>query len=749
MIFNKQQQPQINNSTLIYTMRNPSKATIVFSILLLLSVKVAAQYQFQIFSGTSVTVEGEQLAMPWAGGLNGAQYNQMDLNNDGFEDIIVFDRSMQLIKCFLYNDGLYNYTPAFNDFFPKGIFNFLILVDFNSDGKKDLFTAGNLGMIAYENVGVSNIPKWEKTSDFLLYESQSGNEVNLQLAFNDYPHISDIDKDGDIDVLNFNTNGLASNIIFYQNQSVELGLPLNMKNLKEVNRAWGNFEECNCGSFAFGTDDCDNNKQARGALHAGGKSVFVTDFNDDNILDLITSHQECAELYSYSGASAGINPIYTSVSSNFPNSTNPAAFNYYPNLMPLINPADNTTDLLVSPNLEAQLSIGVNYKSSNWYYREQADGSFKLATKAFLQQEMIDLGIQASPAFFDVDADGDLDMFVAYSNGQDDLSVNSGIAFYENTGTASTPSFELRDDNYLDFVSSVFYNLLIQFTDLNNDGLMDLAFQATKENGQNNLYLVFATSGGLDINNALAIDDIFIGFGYSFHLADVTGSSEYDLLVGKSSGGLILYENTGAGTAPVFTKLDNNYLSIQDSFDRSGLKITTADIDNDSKQDLLLTDQSGVIKVYSDFRSGSALFDTLFIYNEQLESFSTTNLGARNTITAAPLFNENFGTIILGTISGGLTLLRNTEEFPLRSPTGSAKLQIFPNPNNGKSLNIRLSEPAKVSITTLSGKVVIKDLNLSGGVNIVPIQTLENGLYIISAKFGKKNVESKKLVVDR
>jgi len=711
---------------------------------LLLSHVSFSQYQFQFYQDTPVQVGAKNLELPWVGGLNGVQYSQMDLDGDNSEDLIAYDRSSKLVHCFLFKDGEYNYAPSYNDFFPGEIFNFLILVDFDADGKKDLFTAGNLGMVTYKNVG-SNIPQWEKLSNFLTYESKSGNEVNLQLINNDYPNISDIDNDGDVDILAFNTSGLESSIVFYKNLSIEEGQSPNMNELVEEDTRWGNFEECNCGSFAFDTEDCNIGQQERGALHAGGKSVFAEYLDDDNIIDLITSHQECAELYSYSGASAGINPEYSAVNTSFPNATNPASFNYYPNTMAIRNSAGQK-DLIISPNLEAQLSIAVNYKSSNWYYSKNENGNYALNTKAFLQEDMIDLGIQSSPSLIDYDNDNDLDLFVAYTNTNGNNVIYSGIALFENIGDASSPSFSLINEDYLNFNSTAFSNLLIQFTDLNKDGEIDLALQAT-ENGQNALYTCISQNGQIDINKRNVIDNVFIGFGYSFHFVEISDESKLDLLVGKSSGGLIHYENIGTVGNPSFQQANNTYLSISDDFFRSSLKLTTSDVDADGNTDLIVADQSGVIKVYADFKSETEEFDTLYVYNEVQKRFTKTDLGSKNSLTTGSLFNAEYPSVITGSISGGLNILRNVSEYPVEESSSESKFSFFPNPNDGNNLMIELQQAATISIITLSGELVLNDLKLQAGSNSISLESLKEGLYIISAAFDKNDFESRKLLI--
>ena len=79
------------------------------------------------------------------------------------------------------------------------------------------------------------------------------------------------------------------------------------------------------------------------------------------------------------------------------------------------------------------------------------------------------------PEFVDIENNGVLDMFAAYGhNGGGDL------AYYKNSGTASTPDFEEVVYNPFEinpgstFASSDDYSSITQFVDLNDDGLIDL-----------------------------------------------------------------------------------------------------------------------------------------------------------------------------------------------------------------------------------------------------------------------------------
>ncbi|HMQ00085.1 MAG TPA: VCBS repeat-containing protein, partial [Cyclobacteriaceae bacterium] len=92
---------------------------------------------------------GQLLNFPWAGGLNSPQFNTMDLNADGKEDLVVYDRAGNRLFTFLQENGKYVYAPEYERQFPEGIRHWLLLSDFNGDGKKDIFTSDPFGLKVY------------------------------------------------------------------------------------------------------------------------------------------------------------------------------------------------------------------------------------------------------------------------------------------------------------------------------------------------------------------------------------------------------------------------------------------------------------------------------------------------------------------------------------------------------------------------------------------------------------------------
>ena len=131
-------------------------------------------------------VGGEAIISPFVGGLNSPQFSKADLNNDGQDDLYLFDREGNKSMTFI-NQGEngeidYVYAPEFEKNFPE-LNNWVALRDFNMDGVMDLFAhsdfAGIQGVIAYR--GLYN------NEDELVFE-----RVNFDNAFNviDFPPLT-------------------------------------------------------------------------------------------------------------------------------------------------------------------------------------------------------------------------------------------------------------------------------------------------------------------------------------------------------------------------------------------------------------------------------------------------------------------------------------------------------------------------------------------------------------------------------
>jgi hypothetical protein len=89
-------------------------------------------------------------------------------------------------------------------------------------------------------VSASSLLAWKLVADPLATQGSSG-LINLQTYFSDIPAITDLDEDGDLDLLTYNALGLR--VEYHQNQSMERFGHADSLVFKRVNPCWGRFEQ--------------------------------------------------------------------------------------------------------------------------------------------------------------------------------------------------------------------------------------------------------------------------------------------------------------------------------------------------------------------------------------------------------------------------------------------------------------------------------------------------------------------------
>jgi hypothetical protein len=679
---------------------------------LLVPALAEAQFTYSVDQSIPVEINGKNLAMPWAGGLNAAQINTMDLNGDNKPDLVIFDRTINKVITFLNQNNQYIYSPDYESFFPAEVDQWMLLRDFNCDGKKDIFTSDPLGMVAFVNTTQPGKQiSWRPYNPDLSKKpkpilTQGFNVVNLVVRIDDVPAIDDVDGDGDLDILNF----------YFVGQGVEWHKNVSTRSdtlqLQRITQEWGNFKECNCGKVSFDGGITCINPIGR-TQHTVGRSLLSLDFDNDGARELFFSEESCTNLYLLNNEGTASNAAMTSFST-FP-STGPLSMPFFPASYSEDVDFDGVPDLIVSPNLGSRTAADapflVDFQKSLYLFKNSGTKQlpqFNFTKSDFLQSEMIDVGDYSVPAFFDFDGDGDQDMFVSnYIK----ASLSSTIHQFENIGSAQTPSFKLINEDFFSLSILNQYNFKIQFVDMNGDAKIDLAFSASaKRNGATEIYFLANSANDKFIitDPVLKETNFLIDFSENWTIVDVDKDGLNDILVGNDTGGIEYWKNQGPTTAYKYTLAKSDFLGIGNSTDRQNLTMTAADLDADGLAELIVGDQRGKLSIFGDFRAQNANLAGAenIIFNEQTKNYESRNLGGRAWPTTANLFNSNTPSIIVGNTLGGLMILKNDggKELP-----GQPEISIYPNPytfSEAIPLKIRADRNVTVQFYNLLGQKI-------------------------------------------
>ena len=127
------------------------KKIIITFFLLIFQINLATS-QINFSRDTSVKIIQNSIILEnaWNGGINSSQFSEIDLNLDGIKDIIVFDRSGNKLSPYLNIDGKFIFSPEYRESFPK-IENWILLEDYDCDGRNDIFTYSTAGISVYKN----------------------------------------------------------------------------------------------------------------------------------------------------------------------------------------------------------------------------------------------------------------------------------------------------------------------------------------------------------------------------------------------------------------------------------------------------------------------------------------------------------------------------------------------------------------------------------------------------------------------
>lgn len=726
-----------------------------------LALALPAQNVIPRMGGVTVFENGDQLRNPSAGGFNVPEFSAIDLDLDGTDDLMAFDRSGYKVVTFL-NHGTanqvdYHFAPEYAAAFPTDITDFALCADFDCDGKKDLFYGINSRIKVLRNTSTPGNLSFQLYRDTLLTDYGAGPAL-IFLYQGDIPALVDVDGDEDLDVLAYNPGGTT--VEWHKNMVKENTGSCAGLEMEVADRCWGRFQESGLNQSLTLGITC---RTAPGAPIPGrpqahsGSTIAAFDEDADGDYELVIGDLLYDGLtYCHNNGTPTAADV-DSVDVTFPSYDASVALDIFAAGYFVDVNNDGKLDMIAAPN---GTNVSVNYDNS-WYYQNIDPGNGVVLTrekKNFLTDEMIDVGLGAYPAFFDANADGLTDLVIGTQLRKISAS-NEGctLVLYENTGTASVPVFTLTNRNYGSLNNVLTGNLnglTPAFGDMDGDGDEDLVLgdidghlhylQNTAATGQP---ASFPTAQ----QNYLGID---IGQFAAPAIADIDGDGKKDLIVGEFGGTLNYFRNIGTAQSPSFsaTPDDANWGGIDvQPLCCTGFSMPTIFVNPEhGRLDLVVGSEKGDLFYYRDFQpelGGSFTLDQA--------NFGEIREGGRTAIAGRDLTGDGVWEWAVGNVRGGIGfysgngLLTGLHPEPASAPVG---WEAYPNPTAGR-IDLRLEAghtgTMHCEVMDLQGRVLRSARQSAAATAHMDIADLSPGIYLLRLELNGRFVGVKRIELMR
>ena len=726
-------------------------------------------FKYAINDSIEVIKNNQPLIEPWAGGMNNPQFNEIDVDFDCIKDLVVFDRSGNIIRVFINNGTTnqpsYRYAPEYANFFPSDLNHFLLLRDFNNDGKEDIFTEVPAGIKVYKNVSDS-VLKFELYTDLLLADFNNGT-TNVNTLHIDYPCIDDVDGDGDLDILSY--YHIFKRVDYYENISTSN----DTLRLDYGNSCWGNFFKSASTDSIILSSNCKGSipsaSQTKSSGHPGA-SLLTIDLDASGVKDLLMGVIGFSNLFKLHNVGSPQAAHIINTDYHYPGATNVAVdLPTFPVSFFLDVNNNGRKDLIVSTNDKDR---GLD-TSNVWFYDNfgaNNQPNFQFNRKNLLVGDQIDVGTMAFPIIADISGDqipdliiGNLGYFVSYEDVNHELVRVSQIAYYKNIGTIINPVFEFVTDDLAGLSALNLDRITPTIADLDGDGDNDLLFG--EETGSLRYYRNTAPMGSTA--NFVLVGDTFMhqnfGPNPSPFLFDINSDNKLDLLVGQRSGVVKLFLNQGTTTNPIFSNVEVDTLGGVVNYHGydSNVMPYVGDLNGDSNFVLVMADSKGNLLYYdgigSNFMGTYTITDSLKVSNSMV-SVTGGNLNANDSLEL--IIGERTGGLLFYNLDAAAyayspyprdTCGQNDPDAIWEINNQNPSFDIYPNPNNGSfrvEINTTEQGAGVISIIDLSGKTIgMQNFNsVQNSKFDFNNQDIKPGIYIVQIQISETVYRSKLVI---
>ncbi len=342
------------------------------SLAFLLSLLLGSALYGQDFLGSDFNYEHG------SPGWYSPQIYEINWNNDGNTDLLVFDRAVGESMIYLWFQGTYVYSHEESQSLPK-FKEWVVVTDADGDGTDDIYSCAvsQSGMFFYRG---------HRGKDRLTFQREgsivTSDQTKIKIDPIDIPAIRDISGDGIADILTFDNAGTY--VYFYQG--------IAPTNFTLQDDCWGRFLEPGLNNEIVYTQQdtvCPvTNTLNRNGPHAGS-TVFLRDFDSDGDLDLLLGDLSSSQMTLLEMDSLDSTPIVDSVITDYPSPEEKINLGDFPAIFYVDIDHDGDKDMIAAPNRFPRDDV-----ESYWYYENNPVGEdhFNLMTRSLASEIDKDYG---------------------------------------------------------------------------------------------------------------------------------------------------------------------------------------------------------------------------------------------------------------------------------------------------------------------------------------------------------------------
>ncbi|MDB4915001.1 MAG: hypothetical protein JWM95_2645 [Gemmatimonadetes bacterium] len=575
---------------------------------------------------------------PFIGGFDVPRPQLVDINGDGKLDLFVQERSGALM--FFEREGN-EWVWRSDRYMGLDVGEWFRFVDIDNDGKPDLLGEMQTGYIrVWHNDGTRTTPHFATLGDTVK-------DVDGRPMIADRQNILtavDIDCNGKLDLFIGRVQGVVDR---YEQEGRS---PDGSPRFRLMEESWQGIEvlgpEATGGALVIDTTshlEDGSGSPRRNELPArlhGANTLTFADVDGRGVLDLYWGDFFEQGLLRFENTGSCTQPNFSGKPVRFPSKPLLTSGYNAPSFGDI--DGDGLVDLVMGV-------IGGAYGPTrtsieNVYHVQQAPkGTWTTKSKRLIST--IDVGSDAAPTLADINGDGLLDLIIGSKMAPDDPTTGT-MTWFENVGSPTQPVF--RDRGLMSIKGQFSYAPAV--VDLDGDGLPDIVVGTWSDRLQ-----WYRNTGTLKAPVWTMKDSALVtitrGSNTTPSFGDLDGDGLADLVIGKSSGSIILYRNTGTRTSPKFTLVSDTFQGIK--MGRRSAPVL-ADMDGDGKLDMLIGSDDGTIELWRNVGNAAAHEirfekDTLFL----LKTFS----GAMPAV--GDIRHVGRPDIFVGTSAGGVRWFEN------------------------------------------------------------------------------------------